>query len=463
MRGQLSEVDRLRTANSYLRRENQELRQEIKELKATAAQQAQTIETLKLQLEELQRIVFGKNKKPKDPTGNQPPTASVGGLPRPKDSFRRPVPQEGEVTDIKDYPIVCCPDCQGSLSNIRSVIRYQEDIVLPAVKTVTKQNIRIGFCPLCHKSCQAIPVSSQLAVLGPNIKQAVLYWTYVSRMSFQQITDLARDFYRLSISDGEIASILSRSSDKLALSYEQLKQRVRGSPSLHFDETGYKEQGGEKFAWVMAPSHSEEAVFMVGRNRGRPNAEELMGGFKGVRITDCYGAYDNLPGQHQACWAHPLRQARDLAAIDDLPQDKRLLCQEFYHQVKETYTQVRNIVASPFEPLKRTKDYEDLRRQLAILAKLPSQPAPKKLLDLKERFKNYTHEFLTCILYPDVPADNNKAERKLRHLVLKRKVSFGTKSKKGSQTFSINASVLLSWWWADRGNWFANVSKAMGT
>jgi hypothetical protein len=169
---------------------------------------------------------------------------------------------------------------------MHTVIRYQEDIILPAVKTITKQNIQTGFCPCCHKQRQAIPIPSQLAVLGPNIKQAVLYWTYVSRMSFQQIIDLARDFYRLSLSDGEIARILQKSSETLELPYEQLKVRVRGGPSLHFDETGYRQQGEENFAWVMAPSDTEEAVFLVGRNRGRPNADELMGDFKGVRVTD---------------------------------------------------------------------------------------------------------------------------------------------------------------------------------
>lgn len=466
MRGQLTEAQKLRTANTRLKGENQQLRQRVAVLEAKVAEQNQIIETLKLQLEELQRIVFGKNKKPPAAPVNQPSVdddKANDRKSRAPSSYRRPMPKDEEVTAEENKPLAssACPDCQSALINIHWVVRYLEDILLPVKKIIKRLKIQVGFCPKCRRQRQAMPVSAHTVSLGTNIQQAILYWTYVSRLSFQQIIDTARDLYDFKLSDGEIAHILATGSNKLEVSYEQLKQRIRGSPSLHFDETGYKQQGGEKYAWVMTPSNSEEAVFLVGRNRGKGNATELAGDFSGVRVTDCYPAYDNMTGGHQACWSHPLRYARDLASSQDLSAEKRVLCQSFYQQVKDIYAQVRVVVQQPFEPLKRTQAYEDLRKQLDILAKSPCQPAPKKLLDLKQRFKNYAHEFLTCLLYENVPADNNKAERKLRHLVLKRKVSFGTKSAKGSKIFSINASVLLSWWWSERENFFANLSRTL--
>jgi len=61
-----------------------------------------------------------------------------------------------------------------------------------------------------------------------------------------------------------------------------------------------------------------------------------------------------------------------------------------------------------------------------------------------------------------VPSDNNKAERMLRHFVIKRKISFGTKTEKSSKAFNINASVLMTYWQRFRENFFVEIGKVLG-
>lgn len=56
---------------------------------------------------------------------------------------------------------------------------------------------------------------------------------------------------------------------------------------------------------------------------------------------------------------------------------------------------------------------------------------------------------------------NNKAERKLRPLVIKRKNCFGTKTEKGNKMLEINYSVLMSLWWNDRNNFFVKFNQLM--
>ena len=46
---------------------------------------------------------------------------------------------------------------------------------------------------------------------------------------------------------------------------------------------------------------------------------------------------------------------------------------------------------------------------------------------------------------PDVPADNNPAERSLRHLVISRKVSGGTRSEQGTESKMALASIFGTW------------------
>lgn len=469
MRGQLTEVQRLRQANVRLTNENQRLRERVKVLEAKVLEQDKIIETITLQLEELKRIVFGKKHPPdnhRSTHADDTDQTDTGKQSRDPESYRRPVPNNAEVTNIQEYAISECPDCHTPLANIRTIVRYLEDILLPLQKTVEKQEIQTGFCPKCHKQCQAIPIPGQVVTLGPNVTQAVLYATYILRLSFAQTINWLADCYNLQVSQGEIAHMLETSSRKLELPYEQLKSRIRGSPGVHVDESTYQEQAGEGYVWVMTPTNSEEAVFVVGQHRGKANAVELLGeDFQGVRITDCYGGYKCLPGAHQVCWAHLFRYARELAGNTSLTKDKRPMCEQFYQQVNHIYTDIRAIVTAPFQAGERITQHEQLSARLKDIARMTEEErtqAPKKLIDLKERITTYQKQLLTCILYRDIPPDNNKAERKLRHIVLKRKISFGTRSKQGSQAFSINASVLLSLWWTDRANWFTRLSGLLG-
>ncbi|MFH1233949.1 MAG: transposase, partial [Patescibacteria group bacterium] len=78
----------------------------------------------------------------------------------------------------------------------------------------------------------------------------------------------------------------------------------------------------------------------------------------------------------------------------------------------------------------------------------------KKLTDLGKHIQTYKKQLFTCLKYEGVDATNNKAERKLRHLVLKRKTNFGTKTKKGDEILEINLSILLSLWWQNKKTFF---------
>ena len=46
---------------------------------------------------------------------------------------------------------------------------------------------------------------------------------------------------------------------------------------------------------------------------------------------------------------------------------------------------------------------------------------------------------------PDVPSDNNPAERSRRHLVISRKISGGTRSERGTERKMTLASIFGTW------------------
>ena len=87
---------------------------------------------------------------------------------------------------------------------------------------------------------------------------------------------------------------------------------------------------------------------------------------------------------------------------------------------------------------------------------------PTPLLKIKESLRNNQDKYFTFLDHPTVPIDNNKAERSLRPLVIKRKICFGSRTQRGAETTSILASVILSLKWNDPRGWFPKY-LALGT
>jgi Transposase IS66 family len=93
---------------------------------------------------------------------------------------------------------------------------------------------------------------------------------------------------------------------------------------------------------------------------------------------------------------------------------------------------------------------------------MPNTNDPKKLATLKESLRKNRESYFTCLLHDGIPPDNNKAERSLRHLVLKRKISFGSKTEEGAKTMSVLASVLLSLFWSKPKDFFGEYVRVRG-
>ena len=64
---------------------------------------------------------------------------------------------------------------------------------------------------------------------------------------------------------------------------------------------------------------------------------------------------------------------------------------------------------------------------------------------LCRRIERHIKELFVFVAEPDVPADNNPAERSLRHLVISRKVSGGTCSEQGTESKMTLASIFGTW------------------
>ena len=455
--------------NEKLLKENRNLRERVSALEARDREKDSIISELKLQIEELRRMVFGrKHKKQQPDEDGDTPAKPQPKTSRTSDSYHRPVPKEEEVTGTERHGIDACTDCNTPLEKLGTHTFYEEDIVLPdtatnPLKTSIKHEVERGWCRTCRGWRSAIKLPPATVVLGKNVKLYICYLSILIRLSFEQIRHLLETTYHFSVSNGEIAYILAKEAQALKPEYEALKERIRVQRGVHYDETGHPVQREEQgaYAWVMAGTETDEVVFDCGRSRGKGVAEELKGDADHVGITDDYGAYRTLFTEHQLCFAHPHRKLRDLVDTDTLTEAEQLHCRAVFEVWSALYADLRSVLATPFDKDTWATHRSVLMERFDSVASVhPADPA--KLARIKAALRRGREAYFTCLLHEGIPADNNKAERALRHLVLKRRISFGSRTQKGAETFSILASVLLSLWRTRRTNFFQELLVLRG-
>lgn len=441
---------------------------QIAELKMVVSSQQATIDTLLIQVAELQAMVFGKKKKP--PTGTSVPVLEslVAKAPRSKDSYHRPIPPATAITSEVAVPLPDFCACGGSFDQSESTTheRYEEDIPLPEVtpnyqpKLVTKFSVVRGQCTECNKITSGRDLGGAQVSLGSNVRLLVTHLTTVGGMSYQQVAGILLALYDLSVSDGEIANILRRQHQAWMPAYNQLTADIRAAPVRHYDETPWKIQAADNagYAWAMCDADSPKTVFRLATSRGGRHAVALHGdsttnNSEVVHITDDYSVYRNLPGQQQLCWAHLYRCIRDLRYNDNLPEDQLLYVTWWYEQFAGVYQDLRQYLEAPYDEVVRMNQANELWRRLTALLS-PEPNEPKKLMKLKAQLKRAGQDKLFTCLLKDTPCDNNRAERDLRQLVLKRKRSFGSKTERGAQALATVLSLCTTTWRSnqDRSN-----------
>lgn len=432
------------------------------------------IETQAIRIAELEAMVFGKKKKP--PLGTSPkdqdkPTA-LPKPPRSKDSFKRTIPADETVTEIIPMLVDHCA-CGGELTDITTYNRYIEDIPLPDLTTdytarlVTKFLVQRGICTKCGKVTSGQDLGGSVVSLGPNVRLLVTHLIAGLGMSYSQVASLLLSLYGLVITDSEIARILQKQHQKWQPQYQQLLSDIRGSPIVHSDESPWPIQDlqGAGYAWNLSDGLSPKVCFALENSRGATHAETLFGvgteqPFTGTRISDDYGAYRTLPGDQQLCWAHLYRCIRDLRYNDNLSEEQLPYVRHWYEQFAAIYQDLTMYLDEPFDEVVRATQADELWQRVQTLCQHPVliTGEPVKLTKLKAQLTRAGKDKLFICLPNNTPCDNNRAERDLRQLVIKRKRSFGSKSEKGAQALATVLSICTTTWRMQPANYFRTLA-----
>ncbi|GAC1523967.1 MAG: hypothetical protein NVS2B16_32380 [Chloroflexota bacterium] len=263
----------------------------------------------------------------------------------------------------------------------------------------------------------------------------------VERLPIGQIQERLRREYDLDLSLGGIVGLLRLAAHKGRPRYEGIKTQIRGSPVVHADETGWREDGIPGFIWTV--STPDACLFHRDPSRAMTVADAVVGAdFAGTLVSDFYAAYDHFEGEKQRCWAHLWR---DIDALDrEFPDDEELpVWVTGVRAIYDLTTGERPASEqgpTPEATRARARRAACLEQQLLALCP-ESLAADRPEVTLAKRIRRYSSELFTFVRDPAVPPTNNAAERQLRPLVIARKISGGTRSAAGSQTRMILASL----------------------
>lgn len=446
---------------SSLKEKNKLLKKQIAELtplKTKVEKFQSEIEKLKLRIEELERGKFRASRDSRKKSKILPKCKKTKKADRTNESYRRPEPNPEDITDKLVLKVEFCPECGAELIDKQEHIHYVEDLkkreeILKETLQIIKVTIESARCEFCNIIVKQMDIPKQKVVIGENLRQMVVFKIVYMGLSYAETQKSILAEYGISFSNGQITNILTGESKLLTPYYENIVIDLKDEPS-HYDETTWKTKSmGDtvsegNYCWTKVGVISNKQIFWFGKSRGKQVAEDLRGEKENSKgISDDYGVYKNLFEVHQLCWAHPHRKLRDLAKSNQLTKEKLEICKKAYKDFKNVYSDAEKLrkklllgKISPTEAQKIHKELED--SFLEITKENPKDP--EKLQAIRKRLKERKERYFTFVKYPELPLDNNKAERKIRKIVLKRKKSFGSRSQKGADTLSILYSVVFT-------------------
>lgn len=369
-------------------------------------------------------------------TGERPPKP-----PRKKRTgsyIRRRMPP----TEQQIHAVDQCPDCATPLRG-GWVQRKREVLEIPEVPPlrVIEHLYLARVCPGCNKRRMPGPELAGLVVgqqrFGVNLISLIATLREEARLPIATIQWFLATVYRIQVSVGTLVGALHRVAHQCQTTVDTIRDQIRAGGAVNCDETGWRENGKNGYLWTF--STPTGSFFQYGRRTKEMVDQALGPDFAGTVIADFYAAYDHYPGLQQRCWVHLLRDIHALK--EQVPDD--LSVRTWATRVHALFREARAF-ASPHEAARwRAKDdFEHRLSALCLPAALDDQ-APHQTLC--QRVHRYLESLFVFVADPAVPADNNAAERSLRHLVVCRKISGGTRSSAGTQTKLALASLFCTW------------------
>jgi transposase len=355
-----------------------------------------------------------------------------------------------EPDKVEPHPVNCCVHCHTSLKK-EKVVRIERRQVFDLPKVcleVTEHQAEVKMCPKCQQPTTGkFPLEvSQPTQYGKKIKSQMAYFHEYQLLPLKRTQETFKDLYNQSVGEGTIVSACKELALKVKPANEAIKKHLTYNELVEcFDETGMRIKGA--LHWLHVACTRLLTYYEVHKKRGRKamDAIGILPNFTGRAIHDGLKAYFQYPQlRHGLCNAH---HSRELDFLEEYhPQKWVIELSDLIMEIKAAVDTAKKKSKTKLSP----KTLANFSAQYGALLKqgFKKNPPPKvegpvrrgrpkqgvaknlldRLLDHKEAVLAFMYDF-------NVPFDNNQAERDVRMMKVKQKISGCFRSDHGSETF----------------------------
>jgi transposase len=350
--------------------------------------------------------------------------------PRIDEVFEAPLPRQ-------------CPYCSGEVLATEVAQQYQTEI--PRTVIYRQFNVHIGQCTCCKKRVQGrhpLQTSDALGAcasqIGPDAQALAVQLNKEAGLSHGKVSRFFQAAFNLELSRSAACRVMLRAARRCEPAYQAIVQRVRQSPLIVPDETGWKVGG--LLAWLHVAVGIDATAYLVHRQRGYAAAVELIGAdYEGFMTHDGWSPYENFNcAIHQTCLGHLLRRTHEMeeSAIGGAVR--------FPRQVKTILKAALAVRdqrdAGELTMLQAREQAQILSRQMAKLVTPPKMNADNERL--AKHLWNHAESLFTFLEFAGVDATNYRAEQAIRPSTANRKVWGGNRTDLGAKAQSVLTSVI---------------------
>jgi transposase len=346
--------------------------------------------------------------------------------------------QESDQPDRQiKHVIKRCPYCRSSLEEVNPLYWKKAQVfdIIPLKIEVDEHLIEEKICPHCQKLCRAdLPEGLKFGTqYGNRLLALITYLHNYQYITSNRVIEFFQDIFNHTLSEGTIFNAEQICFTHLHSFEKLLKKALIACSLAHVDETGLRAEGKNCYLHVFSTKRS--SYFFIHSKRGRQAMEEIniLPHFKGTLVHDHYSAYFKYGFDHSLCNAHHLRELQSV--LESTGHDWTLKMQQLLKTIKKdkelSQLSFRNVKAY-------SKEYDAIIRlgynQQKERSPPPISSRPKEIC-LLDRLKHYKTQTLLFMHREDVPFDNNQAERDIRMMKLKMKISGCFRSKNWTHVF----------------------------